>query len=135
MQKIHSKRRYVPLSPEGIFSGVYYLDYYIIKSEIKIPRSDIRATVYGIEIEKKYEEDGTEKLIEQALINDIFASMENTEKLIVRLADRLIMPSTLEFVIEDMLGEKGFEPPEITLNIISNHISDAKNLNTLPVNR
>jgi hypothetical protein len=118
MQKIHSKRKYVPLSPEGIFSGGYYLDYYILKSEIKIPRSDILATVYGIEIEKKYEEDGIEKLIEKASLNDIFASMENTERLIVRLADKLILPSTLEYVIDDMLGEKGFEPPEITVNIL-----------------
>ncbi len=118
MQKIHSKRKYVAINPEGAFFGGFYLDYYILKSEIKIPRSDIKATVYGIEIEKKYEEDGTEKLLEQAFVNDIFASEENTEKLIVRLADKLIMPSTLEYVIDDLLGEKGFEPPEITVNIL-----------------
>lgn len=117
MQKIHSKRKYVTINPEGCCFGGFMLDYYVIKSEIKIPNTDIKATVYGIEIEKKYEEDGTEKILEQAYVNDIFASEEHTHKLIYRLAEKLIMPSTLEYVIEDMLGEKGFEPPEITLKV------------------
>ncbi len=117
MQKIHSARKYVSLTPEEGWFGSYYLDYYMIKSEIKIPNSDIKATVYGVEIEKKLEEDGCEKILEQASVKDIFASPENTRALISRLARHTVMPSSLEYVIDDLLGEKGFEPPEITLNI------------------
>jgi len=118
MQKIHSARKYVSLNPEGSWFGGFYLDYYMVKSEIKIPNSDIKATVYGIEIEKKFEEDGIERVLEQAEVRDIFASAENTKTLISRLADREIMPATLEYVIDDLLGEKGFEPPEVNVSIL-----------------
>lgn len=119
MQKIHSARKYVSLTPEGGWFGGLYLDYYMVKSEIKIPNSDIKATVYGIEIEKKLEEDGVERVLEQAAVQDIFATAENTETLISRLAAREIMPSTLEYVIDDLLGERGFEPPEVNVTVVT----------------
>ena len=113
MQKIHSARKHVTLTPEGDWFGGFYLDYYMIKSEIKIPNSAIKATVYGVEIEKKQEEDGTQIVLESAIIRDIFASPENTNKLISRLSEKLVMPSTLKYVIDELLGEGGLEPPEI----------------------
>ncbi len=113
MQKIHSARKHIALNPDGDWFGGFYLDYYMIKSEIKIPNSAIKATVYGVEIEKKQEENGTETVLESASIRDIFASPENTGRLISRLSEKMVMPSTLEYVIDELLGESGLEPPEI----------------------
>jgi len=118
MKKIHSQRKYVSISPEGFCFTGFYLDYYILKSEIHIPNSDIRAVVYGIEIEKKYEEDGTEKILEQANINDIFVSEEHTKKFIGMLAGKQITPSGLKYVINELLDENGYEPPEFTVNVM-----------------
>ncbi len=118
MEKIHSERKFVPITPEGLGFEGFYLDYYIIKSEIKIPNSQIKATVYGIEIEKKYEENGRVKLLEQANINDIFVSKEHTKKFIDRLARNQVTPSSLKYIIDDLLDENGYEPPEFTVNIL-----------------
>lgn len=117
MQKIHSQRRYVGVNPDGAAFGGFYIDYYILESEIKVPGSNFSALVYGVEIEKKYEEDGCEKILEQAVVNDIFSSKKHTCELINKLAQNLIMPSTLEYIIEDILGERGLEPPEIKVTI------------------
>ena len=46
MEKIHSERKYVSISPDGSSYEGFFLDYYILKSGIRIPGSDIRATVY-----------------------------------------------------------------------------------------
>lgn len=118
MEKIHSERKFVTISPEGFGYDGFYLDYYILKSEIKIPNSSICATVYGIEIEKKYEENGVSKLLEEASINDIFVSKEHTKKFIDKLAQNKITPSLLKYVIDDLLDEKGLEPPEFTVNVL-----------------
>ena len=118
MEKIHSERKYVSISPDGSSYEGFFLDYYILKSGIRIPGSDIRATVYGIEIEKKYEEDGKIKVLEQANINDIFTTKEHTEKFIKRLAGSLITPPSLKYVIDDILDEKGYEPPEFTVTVL-----------------
>ena len=53
MIKIHSKRRYVGLGINTDCFGVFFLDYYILESTIKLPNSDFEAVIYGIEIEKK----------------------------------------------------------------------------------
>jgi len=118
MEKIHSERKYVSIAPEGFGFEGFFLDYYILKSEIKIPGANIRATVYGIEIEKKYEENGITKLLEQANINDIFASKEHTKKFIKKLAQKHVTPSTLKYVIDELFDENGFEPPEFTVNVL-----------------
>ena len=119
MEKIHSERKFVSISPDGYGFEGFFLDYYILKSEISIPRSNIKATVYGIEIEKKYEELGTTKLLEQANINDIFVSKEHTIKFIKKLARKQITPSALKYVIDELFDENGYEPPEFTVNVIS----------------
>ena len=113
MQKLHSQRRYIGINPDGAGFGGFYLDYYILCSEISVPNTNFSAIIYGVEIEKKYEEDGIEKILEQATVNDIYSSKERTEKLVNKLADNLVMPSTLEYIINDILGESGYEPPEI----------------------
>lgn len=115
MQKQHSQRRYIGINRDGAGFGGFYLDYYILSSEISVPNANFSAITYGVEIEKKYEEDGIEKIIEQAMVNDIYSSKERTEKLVNKLADNLVMPSTLEYIISDILGGKGYEPPEIVL--------------------
>lgn len=113
MQKLHSQRRYVGINRDGAGFGGFYLDYYILRSEICVPNTSFSAVIYGVEIEKKYEEDGNEKILEQATVNDIYSSKEKTEQLINKLAENLVMPSTLEYIIDDILGENGYEPPEI----------------------
>ena len=118
MEKIHSERKFVSISPEGLCFEGFYLDYYIIKSEIKIPNSAIKATVYGVEIEKKYEEDGIVKLLEQAYINDIFTTREHTGKFIKRLAAKSVTPSSLKYVIDELLDENGYEPPQFTVSLM-----------------
>lgn len=117
MQKIHSQRRYVGVNQDGAGFGGFYLDYYILESEINVPNTSFSALIYGVEIEKKYEENGCEKILEQAVVNDIYASKKGTQKLIDKLADNLVMPSTLEFILNDILEERGFEPPEFTVTI------------------
>ncbi len=118
MEKIHSQRKFVSIAPEGYGFDGFLLDYYILKSEIRIPNSNIKATVYGIEIEKRYEENGNQKLLEQASICDIFVSREHTASFIEKLAARQVTPSTLKYVIDDLLGEKGYEMPEFSVNIL-----------------
>ena len=113
MQKLHSQRRYVDINPGNAGFGGFYLDYYILSSEISVPNTSFSAIIYGVEIEKKYEEDGNEKILELATVNDIYSSKEKTEKLVKKLAENLIMPSTLQYIINDILGENGYEPPEI----------------------
>ena len=113
MQKLHSQRRYIGINPDGAGFGGFYLDYYILSSEISVPNTNFSAIVYGVEIEKKYEEDGNEKILELATINDIYSSIGKTEELIKRLAENLVMPSTLQYIINDILDENGYEPPEI----------------------
>lgn len=115
MEKIHSQRKFVSIVPDGSSYEGFFLDYYIVKSGIRIPGSDILATVYGIEIEKKYEEEGRVKVLEQANINDIFTTKEHTEKFIKKLASGCVTPSALKYVIDDLLDEKGYEPPEFTV--------------------
>ena len=113
MQKLHSQRRYVGINPGDAGFGGFYLDYYILSSEISVPNTTFSAIIYGVEIEKKYEEDGNEKILELATVNDIYSSKEKTEKLIKKLAENLVMLSTLQYIINDILGENGYEPPEI----------------------
>ncbi len=108
MQKIHMQRKYIGLSGDG-----FYLDYYILRSEIGLPGSDFRAVTYGVEIEKKYSSGGHEQILEQATVNDIYSSMRLTEILVKKLADRLILPSTLKYIIGDLIGERGYEMPEV----------------------
>ena len=114
VEKIHSKRKFVSITPEGHSFEGYYLDYYMLKSEIKIPNSNIKATVYGIEIEKKYSENGVEKLLEHAKMDDIFVSSEYAHSFIASLAKRHITPSSLRYIVEDLFSENGYEPPEVT---------------------
>ena len=114
MKKIHSKRKFVSITPEGHSFEGYFLDYYILKSEIKIPNSDIKVTVYGIEIEKGYSENGVEKLLEQAKVDDIFVSSEYADSFISTLAKRQVTPSSLKYIIEDLLGKEGYELPEVS---------------------
>lgn len=118
MQKILTQRRYVGVNPDGAGFGGFYLDYYILESEINVPNASFSALIYGVEIEKKYEENEYEKIIEQAVVNDIYTSKKGTERLIDKLADNLVMPSTLEFVLSDILEERGCELPEFTVTII-----------------
>ena len=114
VEKIHSKRKFVSITPEGHSFEGYYLDYYMLKSEIKIPNSNIKATVYGIEIEKKYSENGVEKLLEHAKMNDIFVSSEYAHRFIANLAKKHITPSSLRYIVADLFSENGYEPPEVT---------------------
>ncbi len=117
MQKIHAGRKYISLNVECSFFEGFYIDYYILQSELKVPDANFSAIIYGIEIEKKYEEDGREKTLERACVHDIYTSRRKTEALIKKLSDRCISPLMLEYVIDDILGENGLEPPCITLNV------------------
>jgi len=113
MQKLHSQRRYIGVNPDGAGFGGFYLDYYILSSQIDVPNMSFSTMIYGVEIEKKYEEDGIEKILELATINDIYSSIEKTEQLIKKLAENLVTPATLQYIINDILDENGYEPPEI----------------------
>ena len=117
MQKIHADRKYISLNGEGACFEGFYIDYYILKSELCVPDANFSAMIYGIEIEKKYEEDGVEKTLERACVNDIYTSLAKTKLLIKKLSSRLVSPVMLEYVIDDILSENGSEPPRVTLNV------------------
>ncbi len=127
MQKVYSTRKYISIDTQNCLIGGCYIDYCMLKSEIRIPHSDIKVTVYGVEIEKKQKKNGIETLLEKATVNDIFATSEYTTSFILTLAQKKIMPSELKNVIGDLLGDSGFEPPEVT------YISAANSLSTFPV--
>ena len=117
MQKIYADRKYISLNGDGACFVGYYIDYYILKSELTVPNANFSATIYGIEIEKKYEEGGVEKTLERASVSDIYTSLGKTKSLIKKLSDRLVSPVMLEYVIDDILSENGAEPPKVTLNV------------------
>lgn len=127
MKRIYTTRKCISIDNSSPFISACYVDYCMLKSEIKIPNSDIIVTVYGVEVEKKQKKNGTETLLEKAVVNDIFATGEYTTKFILKLAEKKIMPCELEKIIGDLLGSNGLELPEVT------YISAAKSLNTLPV--
>ena len=114
LEKFHSKRKFVSITPEGHSFEGYFLDYFRLKSEIKIPNSNIKVTVYGIEIEKRYSENGVEKLLEHARVDEIFVSSDYADSFIATLAKRHVTPSSLKYIVEDLLCENGYEPPEVT---------------------
>ncbi len=116
MQKFHLARRYVYSDSTDYPMGSFLLDYYMIKSEIKIPHSHIIAVVYGVEIEKRSKTDGGKSHIETASVKDIFATCEHTSGFITSLAEKLVAPSDLKKVVEELIGENGFEPPEVTVS-------------------
>ena len=116
MQKFHLARRYVYSDSTDYPMGSFLLDYYMIKSEIKIPHSSIIAVVYGVEIEKRSKTNRGESRIETASVKDIFNSREHTSGFVTSLAEKLVTPSDLKKAVEELIGEKGFEPPEVTIS-------------------
>ncbi len=114
MKKVFSTRKYICADSEDAALEKCYIDYIMLKTEIKIPNSDIKATVYGVEISRKKEICGIETTIEKAVAKDIFATSEYTKSFICALAANRIMPSDLKVAIGSMLGKNGLEPPEVS---------------------
>jgi len=116
MQKSHIARRYLYKAHCNEFFCEDFLDYYMTRSEIVIPNSNIKATVYGVEIEKKQRKNAKEITVEKACIKDVFTTGTHTKDFIAKLAQLRITPSSLKSEISTLLGESGFEPPEITIS-------------------
>ena len=45
MQKIYADRKYISLNGDGACFVGYYIDYYILKSELTVPNANFSATI------------------------------------------------------------------------------------------
>jgi len=81
-------------------SGTLELEYYLLESEeAKVGDQGIEKT-YGVEILKKH--NGI--LNEMKQFENIFNTREQTRGLVELLADNTVTPSTLPYILDDLLG-------------------------------
>lgn len=76
------------------------LDYYLLESECD--DADVQGTEknYGVEIIMK--QDGFED--EHKQYRNIYSSKEKTKKLIALLAEQTVTPSSLSYILDDLIG-------------------------------
>ena len=76
------------------------LEYYLLESEYADKVENVPQKIYGIEIVKKHQ--GI--LNERKKFENIFNTREKTKNLVELLADNTVTPSTLTYVLDDLLG-------------------------------
>lgn len=80
--------------------NVMELEYYLVESSRDHENDATEEKNYGIQIIKK--ESGTAS--ESIMLRDINPSREETEKLVLLMADNTVTPVTLPYIIDDLLG-------------------------------
>lgn len=78
----------------------FELEYYLIETKIDDIEELKDQTVYGIEIVKKVDN----KEVEGQKVKDFSSSIENVKSLINKLADNIVTPVSMMFVIDDIVG-------------------------------
>lgn len=101
VSKFLEKRVEIECSESGYQTGnTLELEYYLLESMNDcIDNNGIQKT-YGVEIKKKQQ--GI--LGESSYFENVFPSREKTMSLIELLAKQTVTPSTLEYVMDDLLG-------------------------------
>lgn len=76
------------------------LEYYLLESEVKYNDELKGKKVYGLGIAKKI----NEACYEEKVVKNFSCNMNETRKIIDKLADNEVTPMTLDFVLDDLLG-------------------------------
>ncbi|NLD48574.1 MAG: hypothetical protein GX660_15530 [Clostridiaceae bacterium] len=85
---------------EGICNDGIELEYYLIESEPKQFEENFGGKVYGIEIVKKAKESS----IESKIIRNLSYDRQNTHNMVCYLAENIVTPVELSFVLDDLMG-------------------------------
>lgn len=77
------------------------LEYYLLESECAEDEERRAQKIYGVEIVKRYQ--GI--LNEKKQFENIFSTREMTKNLVDLLAVNTVTPSTLPYILDDLLGQ------------------------------
>lgn len=94
------ERRIELKKEDGLYSDGIELEYYLIESEPKQFESNFGGKVYGIEIVKK----ANESSIESEIIRNLSYDRQNTKNMVCYLAENIVTPVELSFVLDDLMG-------------------------------
>lgn len=76
------------------------LEYYLLESEANYREEPTGRKIYGLGIAKKIDE----TCYEEKTVRNFSCNINETKKVIKKLADNEVTPITLEFILDDMLG-------------------------------
>ncbi|MDP4094631.1 MAG: DUF6514 family protein [Bacillota bacterium] len=95
--------RLLPDENEKEFGNMIELDYYLMESNSALNNESTEEKVYGIEIVKKE----NSKPVENDSIRDISIYRDNTRYILDKLADNIVTPMELKYILDDIIGVWG----------------------------
>lgn len=106
MDSKHMKRRILlnPGEHEYELKSPVELEYYLVESDIDENDGLTGKRGYGIEIVKREMPDRSAERIERRFVRNISCNEQNTARILEKLANNLVTPVGLPFVLDDMIG-------------------------------
>ena len=95
-KRIEIEGQEIPRNPGNVME----LEYYLVESDQDCDNAATEGKSYGIQIIKK--ECGMAS--ENIMFRDVHPSREETEKLVMLMAENTVTPLTLPYIIDDLLG-------------------------------